>query len=269
MNATAVISACFRRDFKIARSYRLAFTLEAIAVLAGLAIFSGVGEMVDSGKVARQTGVNGGYFAFASIGIAITGILNVLCSAFARRVREDQTTGAFEAMLLSPTDPRLLVIAGASYEVVKALALAVVTLAFAVIVFGVDLSLHGSSLLALLVAFPALLVLLAAVGVVIAAVGVVFKDPGPVVALATAGVALISGAYFPLSALPDPLSDVAKVVPFTWGLDTLRGGLLGSHVAVWKCLALVAIAGLLFPLALRLYQRALDVARRRGSLGLY
>jgi ABC-type multidrug transport system permease subunit len=82
-------------------------------------------------------------------------------------------------------------------------------------------------------------------------------------------VALISGAYFPLSALPDPLPDIAKVVPFTWGLDTLRGALLGSHVAIWKCLALVGIAALLFPLALALYQRALEAARRRGSLGLY
>jgi ABC-2 type transport system permease protein len=264
-----VIAACFRRDFKIARSYRLAFVLEAVAVLAGLAIFSGVGQLIDSDTVARETGVSGGYFAFASIGIAITGILNVLCSAFARRVREDQTTGAFEAMLLSPSDPRLLVIAGAAYEVVKALALAVVTIVFATVIFGVDLDLHGRSALALLVAFPALLVLLASVGVVIAAVGVVYKDPGPLVALATAGVALISGAYFPLSALPDPLPDIAKVVPFTWGLDTLRGALLGSHVAIWKCLALVGIAALLFPLALALYQRALEAARRRGSLGLY
>ena len=43
----------------------------------------------------------------------------------------------------------------------------------------------------------------------------------------------------------------------------------GGHVAVWKCLALVGIAAVLFPAALAVYQRALDVARRRGSLGLY
>ena len=269
MKSTAVISACFRRDFSISRSYRLAFTFEVLAVLAGLAIFAGVGEFVNSEAIAKETGVEGGYFAFASVGLAITGVLTVLCGAFARRVREDQTTGAFEAMLLSPTDPRLLVIAGASYEVVKALVLAVVTLVFAGVVFGVDFSLQAGSILALLVAFPALLVLIAAVGVAIAAVGVVSKDPGPVVALATAGVALMSGAYFPLAALPDPLPAIAKLVPFTWGLDTLRGALLGSEIQVWKCLALVGVAVVLFPVALVAYERAVETARRHGSLGLY
>jgi ABC-2 type transport system permease protein len=269
MKTAAVFGACLRRDYKIARSYRLAFTLQAVAVLAGLAVFSGVGQLVEGGRIARETGVQGGYFAFVSVGIAVTGVLNILCTAFARRVREDQTTGAFEAMLLSPTDPKLLVVAGAAYEVVRGLALAVTTVLFAVVVFGVDLHLHARTIPALLVAFPALLVVLASVGVVIAAVGVVFKDPGPIVALATAGVALISGAYFPISVLPDPLPDIAKAVPFTWGLDTLRGGLLGAHVAVWKCVALVGIAAAVFPFALALYERALDVARRRGSLGLY
>jgi ABC-2 type transport system permease protein len=269
MRPGTVVAACLRRDFAIARTYRLAFTLETLAVLAGLAIFSGVGKLVDSEKIARETGVSGGYFAFASIGIAVTGMLVVSCSAFARRVRDDQTTGAFEAMLSSPTDPRLLVLAGAAYELLKAFVLGLLTVLFAVVVFGVDLEVQARTLLALLVAFPALLGVLAAVGVVVAAVGVVFKDPGPVVALATAAVALMSGAYFPISALPDPLPEVAKVLPFTWGLDVVRGALLGGEVAVWKCLALVGVAAVAFPLALAVYQRAIDVARARGSLGLY
>jgi ABC-2 type transport system permease protein len=264
-----VVAACVRRDLTIARTYRLAFTLEAIAVIAGLAIFAGIGHVVEDSRIARETGVPGGYFAFASVGIAVSGVLNVCCSAFARRIREDQTTGAFEAMLSMPTSPKLLVVAGAAYELARALVLALLTLLVAVLLFGVDLRLHGSSALALLVALPALMVALAAVGIAVASVGVVFKDPGPVVALATAGVALLSGAYFPIAVLPEPLDAIAKVVPFTWGLDALRGGLLGGHVAAWKCFGLVGVAIVALPCSLWLFERAIDAARRRGSLGQY
>lgn len=265
----AVVAACVRRDLTIARTYRLAFTLQAIAVVAGLAIFSGVGTLVDGPRFARETGIRGGYFAFAAVGIAVSGVLTVCCSAFARRVREDQTTGAFEAMLSSPTSPRLLVVAGAAYELVKGFTIAVLTIAVAVVLFGLDLHLRASSALGLLVALPALLVVLASVGIAVAAIGVVFKDPGSVVSLAAAAVALISGAYFPISALPDPLASIARAVPFTWGLDAMRGALLGGDVATWKCLGLVGIAAILLPGALWLFERAVDAARARGSLGLY
>jgi ABC-2 type transport system permease protein len=259
-----------RRDFTIARTYRLAFTLEAIAALVGLAIFSGVGEIVDSADIEAETGVEGGYFAFASVGIAVSGMLLVCCAAFAQRVRDDQTTGAFEAMLASPVDPKLLVMAGAAYELVKALVFGVLTMLFAVVLFGVVLQWQGTdTLVALLVALPGLVVLLAGVGIVVAAVGVVSKDPGPVVGLATSAVALLAGAYFPITALPEPLETIAEILPVTWGLDALRAGLLGGDVDVAECLGLLAIALVVFPAALIIFERAIDIARRRGSLGEY
>jgi ABC-2 type transport system permease protein len=266
---TAVVAACLRRDLTIARSYRLSFVLEAIAVIAGLAIFSGVGQVADGASIARDSGVQGGYFAFASVGIAVSGMLSVCCSAFAQRVREDQTTGAFEAMLASPVSPRLLVVAGAAYELLKALGLAVLTMVFAVAIFGVRLHVGGGAAVALLVGLPGLLLLLAAVGVVVAAVGVVSKDPGPLVGLATAGVSLLGGAYFPVSALPGALEAIARVLPVTWGLDALRAGLLGGDVDVLACCALVVIGVASLPVALWLFERAVDVARRRGSLAEY
>jgi ABC-2 type transport system permease protein len=264
-----VVLACLRRDVTIARNYRLALALEAIAVVAGLAIFSGVGHVVDGTRIARDTGLHGGYFPFAAVGIAVSGILNVCCDAFSRRVREDQTTGAFEALLSSPTSPRLLVLGGAAYEVVKGLGIALLTVVLAVLVFGVDLHVGAGTLVALLVALPALVVLLAAVGVVVAALGVVYKDPGPAVGLATAGVALLSGVYYPLSALPGWVSSIANALPFTWGLNALRAGLLGGDVDVVRSVALVAIALVAFPLSLVVFERAVDAARRRGSLGQY
>jgi ABC-2 type transport system permease protein len=263
------IAACVRRDLTIARSYRLAFALEAVAIVAGLAIFAGVAKVVDATSVAHQTGVPGGYLAFASVGIAVTGIFNVYCAAFARRVREDQTTGAFEAMLTTPTSPRVLVIAGAAYDLARALVLATVTVFAAVVIFGVDLHLQGASALSIFVALPGLMATLAAVGIVVASVGVVFKDPGPVVALATAGIALLSGAYFPIAVLPAPLDEIAKLVPFTWGLETLRAGLLGGHVEVWKCVGLAVIGAIALPYSLRVFERAVDAARAKGSLGQY
>jgi AraC family transcriptional activator of pobA len=42
--------------------------------------------------------------------------------------------------------------------------------------------------------------------------------------------ALLGGVYFPIELLPGPIQAVAELLPFTWGLEVMRGALLGAEV---------------------------------------
>jgi ABC-2 type transport system permease protein len=80
---------------------------------------------------------------------------------------------------------------------------------------------------------------------------------------------LFSGAYFPVSVLPGFLRHVSEALPVTWSLDVLRSALLSNEIDGLRLAGIWAAVAVLLPLALVLFRRALDRARRDGSLGHY
>ena len=63
--------AFIRRDFRLERSYRFAFISEIATVLFSIITFSLVAKLVNPGQVP------GGYFSFATIGLALSTFLQV------------------------------------------------------------------------------------------------------------------------------------------------------------------------------------------------
>jgi ABC-2 type transport system permease protein len=83
------------------------------------------------------------------------------------------------------------------------------------------------------------------------------------------GLALLGGVYFPIEVFPEPLEQLARILPFTWGLDVLRASLLGGHVDPVQLAGLFGSAALLLPLALLGFTAAVRRARRTGTLAQY
>lgn len=267
-HATAVIGAFVRRDWAMARSYRLPFVLGLIqsVVSVGFLLFLShlVGPRIDhvAGPVA------GGYFAYAVVGTVALSMVTATMTSVAHRLRTDQTTGTLEVLLTTPTNPVVVVVASAAYPTLYAAVLAIVQVAVAATLgFRVDL---GAAPLGAMVAVGVVSLLLGtAGGLVLAAFVVVFKRGETATALAGSALSLVGGVYYPVRELPGPLRSLADVLPFTWALRVVRDALL-RHQAVWGevgWLALVALVAV--PAAVGCLQLALRQARRRGTLAQY
>src|SRR5205814_298552 len=111
--------------------------------------------------------------------------------------------------------------------------------------------------------------LFAALGVAIAAFTVIFKRGVTAFSLVVTGLALLAGVYFPIETLPAALEAVGKALPFTWGVDVARAGLLGGHVEPAKLAGLFAAVVILLAVALLLFGAALRRACRAGTLAHY
>ncbi len=260
-------SAFIRRDWISARSYRLPFVVELTSNVFGLVLFYYLSRLVDRVGVHGQ-GLQQGYFAFAIVGQALLRIVQSGLGSFAGKLRTEQTTGTLEALLAAPAPPSLLILASAAYDMLFAWTSAAVLLAGAILL-GMDLHVSVASAAGLLVAVPAVVVLFVALGVAVAAFIMVFKQGASLLVLITSGLALLGGVYFPVELFPGPLRAVADALPFTWGLDVLRTGLLLGDVKVARLLLLVISAACALPASLWLFRAAVNSARRSGTLAQY
>jgi ABC-2 type transport system permease protein len=85
---------------------------------------------------------------------------------------------------------------------------------------------------------------------------------------------LMCGVIFPLSVLPSPLQTIAKGIPLTWWLETMRRGVLGTpEVSSFpdstdlQVVVALAVTTLIFALiATAVFQRGLRRARQLGIL---
>lgn len=264
----SIVGSFVRRDWAIARSYRLPFVLELGSVFVSLVLFFFVGRLVDDKPLAQSPELREGYFAFVVVGLAVMRIAQSTFTSFSAKLRSEQTTGTLEALLATPAPPWVVILASAAYELIYATASAGATIA-AALLMGVRLHAGVALVVVVVLGVPAVVGLFAALGVAVAAFTMVFKQTTALLGLTTAVLAISGGVYFPLEVMPRGLEVAARFSPMTWGITMLRGGLLFGRVE-WLELGLLAgFTAVALPLSLLLFRAAVDRCRRTGGLGHY
>jgi ABC-2 type transport system permease protein len=268
LSTLSVVGAFLSRDFRINISYRASFALQTLATVFQLALFYFLSRVVDEAEFTGQ-GLTGGYFAYAAVGLVVLTIVQVSVGSFALKLREEQMTGTFEALVATPISPSLMVLSSAVYDLIRATVSGLVLLGAAVAIFGLRLDLNPASIGTAVAALVGCLGLFASLGVAVAALTVVFKRMTGLVGMLFALLGLLAGVYFPIEVLPAPLERVANALPLTWGLDVLRASLLGGEVDAGQLGGLFVSGALLLPVALLGFSAAVRRARQTGTLGQY
>jgi len=263
-----VLWAFLRRDWLLARSYRLPFVMGVVQAFTSVGFLYYLARLVGP-RIDQAAGpVAGGYFGYAMVGTVALATLTSTMTSVAHRLRTDQTTGTLETLFGSPVPPALIVLGSATYPTLFAGAVAAVQVALAV-ALGMRFDTDAVALVALAAALVLALALGAAVGMVLAAFVIVFKRGETATALAGSALSLVGGVYYPVRELPGPLRDLAEAIPFTWVLHVLRSTLLRGQVPVGDLLGLVVAVVVAAPAAVGILALALRRARRRGTLAQY
>lgn len=273
-----LLPAFLRRDLAIQLSYRADFTLQVASSVLVLILFFYVGELIDDSDVGRDVGGAGegggiggsaGYFGFVVIGLALLRILATSLHSFANRLRNDQTSGTLEAMLASPVRSSTAILFSAVFDLIRATFFAAVMVVAAVVFFGLRLDTDPLGVVVALTTLAGSLALFAAVGMLLASFTVVYKQSAAALQLASNGIAVFSGVYFPIAVFPDGLEAVAELIPMTWAVDVSRSALLTGEIELGRFLLLLGFAAVLLPLALIVVERSVAKAKRQGSLAQY
>jgi ABC-type polysaccharide/polyol phosphate export permease len=259
------LAAIVRRDVLTTVRYRNGFVLAAVGVGAEIVAFFYLARAIGPGF--RPEGVD--YFPFLVVGSGFYTFLITGVQAFLSTVQEAQQTGTLEVLLTTATPAPVLIFLSAFSAFAGKLANLVLFLGAGLWLFRVPL-LHpnpvGAGLVFLLSLGAAL-----AFGIFAAALQIAVQKGSAVIWL-LGSVWFLTGALFPIGALPLPLRWAAWCIPVTHSLTGMRGALLlGRSTAelapeiLWLSAALIV----LLPSSLGFFSWVLRRGRREGTLSAY
>jgi ABC-2 type transport system permease protein len=265
----SLAGAFLRRDFRLETSYRLAFVTSLGGALTTLLSAGFLSRIVPGHQPALRP-YGSDYFTFVLVGTAALSYFSVALGTFATNLSQEQQLGTLETLLVTPTDPRVVLLFSATWPFLFGTGQLIVYLVLGGLLFHADipldhLALAGAMLFLTLVAFSA-------VGLVAAAGMVLAKRVGALLGFAGSAFALLGGVLYPISVLPRPLEVLAQLLPMVHGLDAVRLALVENPDlgAIGRdALILVAFTLALMPIALQTFQFAIRRARRTGSLSHY
>lgn len=239
-----------------------------------LDVFFGLMNLVVFYYISRTVALRAGslqgaptYFAFASVGIILTVVLQSATTGLARRIREEQLTGTLEVLVMQPMTPVQLALGLTGFPFLFGVLRGALYVVFAGTLLGLEL--RGADLLGFVLVLAATAVALSGIGVALGAVVLVFKQGEALAVVLTFGFTLLSGSLFPRSLLPSWLGTVGDLLPTRFAIDGLRDALFGGGGWHGDLVALVITAVVLLPFSIWLFSLLLGVVKRAGSLSQY
>jgi ABC-2 type transport system permease protein len=266
----AKLPAFARRDLLIAWSYRVGFFSDIGNLVAQMLVFYFIGQLINASELPTYGGAPVTYLEFVTLGIVLNVFVQVALNRTSEALRTEQMTGTLEALLTTPTATPTIQLGSAVFDLLYMPLRTAVFLTF--MVFAVGLDLHASGVLPALALMLAFLPFVWGIGMGAAAAILTFRRGSGALGIGVLLLGLASGAFFPLSLLPDWIATLAEYNPLAIAIEGLRETLLGGAgwsglgrdlAALLGCSVLSILGGsVLFKLALRR-------ERRRGTLGLY
>ena len=205
--------------------------------------------------------------SFILIGTALSQFIQAVFWGMGYSLKQDMDSGVLEANWLTPM-PRLLLLVG---RTITSLATTAVTTAVMLIVAALLFGFHasGSVLAAFLTALP-MLVGLYGFGFAFAALVLIMREANTMVDVSSYLVTTLSGAQFPVQALPKWLLPVALALPLTYGFDAARGWLLGTPTLLplgWEIGVMLVFMVLMLVLGWAAFSALERRVRQTGTLG--
>jgi ABC-2 type transport system permease protein len=261
--------AFLRRDWQMQVSYRFSFVLQFFGVFFNVFVFYFLSLLVGPSATSLLEDYGGDYFAFVLIGLAFSGYFGVGLRSFASNLRDAQTTGTLEAMLLTPTRLSTIILSSGLYDYGYTTIQVIVYLVLGAFLFGAQL--NGNVPVALLV-LALTIVAMTSMGIIAASFIMVLKRGDPVTWIFNSTSLLLGGVYYPVQILPDWLQSLSLLLPITYSLEAMRQALLNNaslNQLLPEIIALVIFCVLLVPLSLLAFRLAVRRARIEGSLAHY
>jgi ABC-2 type transport system permease protein len=263
---TATVAAFVRRDALIWVSYRMAIVWEFLWVIALVTVVYLVGGLLE-GSPAFIAQYNTTYVGFLmtsvifvdawSVGFLLPGVL-----------RQNQSLGVLEAMMLSRYGIFRLLALSAAFPVLMKLCRLSAFAAFSVTVLGLW---RSADIVAAAVVCLVTMATTMTLGILSAAFVLVLKQGDPVIALYGLANGLLAGVFFPREVMPAWLQAISLALPFTHGLDAIRIVLQGGDLrqVIPQLLVLSGMFAILLPLTAWTLRWAERRAKEEGSLVQY
>jgi ABC-2 type transport system permease protein len=200
----------------------------------------------------------------------ITTVSGLLLQRVATAIRQEQMIGTLEALLVTPTSPTTVQTGSVAFDLVFIpIRMGLLLLAVAV---TLGLGFDPAGILPSLLVLAAFVPFVWGLGLATAAAIVTFRHGTGVLGVTMSVLGLVSGAFFPLSLLPEWLQRLAEANPVAIAMEGTREALIGGSGfdgIAGDLLVLIPLSALALVAGVAAFRAALAREHRRGTLGLY
>lgn len=257
----------FRRDLRIASTYRSPFILEAVEALFGATTFYYVARFVDSPALREALPQGKTYFAYSLVGFVFFDYLNAALDTFDRSLLEARDSGTLEPLLVTQVSLPVILAGSAFYPFAATTLRIAVYLGWAAALF--DFPLRAANWIAVVAVLIATLLAFSGLGVLSAAYLLLFKRGNPAKWFILGVSSIVGGMLFPVGILPPWLQVIAHLNPVTYALDAMRRALLDgeSILSIGRSLLLLLVFGaVLLPISMLVFSWVLRRTKVTGTL---
>jgi ABC-2 type transport system permease protein len=257
------------RDFREDSSYKIGFLFRVATAMINVAIYYFIASAFGSAAAPYLGSYGGNYFAFVIIGVAFSEYLAIGIGAIGDSIRQGQTTGTLELMLLSPTRLVVTLLSSSLWSYVFA---TLRVLVYLIVGVALGMRFDQANLPFALLSLTLAIVSFNALGLFSASVIILMKRGDTFGWALRVSSLVLGGVYYPVDVLPGWLRMLGQLLPLTHALELLRRSLLlGEGFAqLWgELLILAGLTIALLPLGVLACHLAIRVARTDGSLSHY
>jgi ABC-2 type transport system permease protein len=258
------------KDWRQARSYRMAFILQTVGLALPFVGLYFLGRLFDEVEMRHISQYGASYPVFLLTGVVVTSFSGMALAAAAGHLRTAQFMGTLEVLLLTKATLPVIILGGAFYSFLRSILRMVLYLTGGLIILNVSLT--GANLWGAFLTVFLMVLVMGSMGLLAAGFTLVFKQGDPFTALMLVAAGLLSGTVYPVSVLPQWLQYVGQILPQTHAIEAVRLAVLQGYslsLLAPHILALAIYAIVLMPLALIGFKYAMYRARVEGSLAHY
>jgi ABC-2 type transport system permease protein len=263
-------AAFIKRDLLIAVSYKTAFAADLLSIVFQVTTFYFIGAVIGDGVAPSLRSFGHGYFAFLIVGIALMDFVHTSLETFATSIRDSQTTGTLEAVLLSPIRLYQMVVFSSLWPYLFTAMRFATYMIVGGTLFG--LRIEPSGIPVALVILALTILAFAPLGILCASVIMVFKKGAWFRMLINGVSVLLAGVVYPVTVLPPWASQVSYFVPLTHSANGMREALLNGRSLMAlrdDAMFLLAFGTLMLPFSLWLFELAVNQTKKLGTLTQY
>ena len=202
------------------------------------------------------------------IGAVIWAYLGIIFEILTETVAWERWEGTIEYTFMAPLSRSVHLIGMGLFAIAYGVARA--ALLFGAIAFFFDLEMPNADFVAALVILAVASVSFIGIGMMTAVLPLISPEKGTQLGFIAQGILLVvSGVYYSVDILPEPMQMVAVLSPATYALDGIRSAILeGVGLgALWSEIgALLAIGAVSIPLGLWVFRQGEMYAKRHGKL---
>jgi ABC-2 type transport system permease protein len=261
------LGAFLKKDAKIFISYKLSFLMTCVGMVVSVATFYYIAKLFGKSASLYLASYNTDYFSFALIGIAFSTYLTISLSTFAGHIRDAQSSGVLEAMLVTPSSVIEIIIGMSIWDFIFASFRIITYLIIGIFFFGMQFS--NPNIFAGIAIIILSIGCFSSIGIMSAGFILIFKRSEPVGFFIGSLTGLFGGVLFPVEVLPQKLQLVSYALPVTYSLRALRHALLNGYslgMLAPDMLILAVFSMILFPLAIIVFKYTLKQVKTDGSL---